>query len=94
MGEDCGMETMQKRTVRVDATLVCCRISVLAVFNLRDFDVFKPALMKIFFFWGMLSCHHLQGCPLFVDGPEDGGIVLLRSARRFIPEDVSNKSTN
>lgn len=77
-----------RRTVRVDATFVCCRISVLAVFNVRDFDVFQPALMKIFSFWDMLSCHHLQGCPLFLDGPEAGDSMLPRSARRFIPEDV------
>jgi hypothetical protein len=77
-----------RRTVPVDATLVCCRISVLGVFNLRDFDVFQPTLMKIFFFRDMLSCHHLQGCPVFLDGPEDGGSMLLRSARCFIPEDV------
>lgn len=68
--------------------LMCCRIPVLAVFNLRDFDVFQPALMKIFSFWDMLSCHHLQDCPLFLDGPEGGDSTLLRSARRFIAEDV------
>jgi len=58
------------------------------VFNLRDFDGFQTALMKIVSFWDMLSCHHRQGCPLFLDDPEGGDSMLLRSARRFIPEDV------
>jgi hypothetical protein len=55
---------------------------------MRDFGGLQPALMRIFFFWDMLSCHHLQGCLLFLDVPEDGDSVILRSARRFVPEDV------